>query len=488
MKFGLGFVTLGIVPRALGPEMYGNYGFLTVFFGRTTKFLKLGVTSAYYTKLSARPDETKLIGFYFYYILILLTVLFLITFVPVNFNFVNYLLPGQDKYLIFYAALFAGLQFIFNSIQTTQDSLGNTVLFEKIILVQSVTITSSIIILYNYEILTIKSLLINHCIISILCTFIGIYSFKIIRLNFFENLYLKKIEFIKYVKEFFSYSHPLIVHGFIVFFTAISDRWLLQTYHGSYEQGYFTLAFKIAGVLFLFSSAISTLLARDFSNVFNKKGKDELKKLFSNYFGPIYFIASYFSIFVSSNSEVVTSFIGGDSYSNSSLCISIFALYPIHQICGQITGSIFLAINRTNIIRNVGIFGGILGLTSSFIIIPSYALNLGSQALCIKLIIVQFILVNINLFIICKYFEIRFFKILISQLFILTILYLLILLLKYILNYFHADGLLNLIILGFLFTFISFVLLSIFPKLFLLGSDTHFLKRLFKPVHSLLKA
>ena len=91
--------------------MYGNYGFLTTFYSRTTKFLKFGFTSAYSTKLAARPEET-LIGFYFYYILIFVVLLFLITFLPVRLKLVDFLLPDQEINLIYYAALLAGLQFI----------------------------------------------------------------------------------------------------------------------------------------------------------------------------------------------------------------------------------------------------------------------------------------------------------------------------------------------------------------------------------------
>jgi len=66
VKFALGFVTLGIVPRVLGPEAYGNYGFLTNFFNRTMKFLSFGVPTAYYIKISKRQNEKKLIGPYLY--------------------------------------------------------------------------------------------------------------------------------------------------------------------------------------------------------------------------------------------------------------------------------------------------------------------------------------------------------------------------------------------------------------------------------------
>ena len=54
VKFVVSLVTLGMVPRALGPEGYGDFGFLTNFFQSTMKFLKTGGPTPYYTKLSNR--------------------------------------------------------------------------------------------------------------------------------------------------------------------------------------------------------------------------------------------------------------------------------------------------------------------------------------------------------------------------------------------------------------------------------------------------
>lgn len=460
----MGFVTIGIIPRVLGPEMYGNYGFLTTFYTRTTKFLKLGFSSAYSTKLSSRPEETKLIGFYFYYILVFIFLLFLITFLPVRLELVDILLPGQEINWIYYASILAGLQFIFNSIQTTQDSLGNTVLFEKIIILQSVTVTLSILLLYNFEMLTIKTLLINHCIVSILCIFIGIYSFNIIRLNILENLYLKKNIFIKYSKEFLLFSHPLIIHGLVALIVTVGDRWLLQFYHGSEEQGHFTLAFKLAGVLLLFSTAISTVLSRDMAYTYNKKGNEDLKTLIVRYLPLIYFLTSFFSVFVSCHAETFTSLIGGDSFVESTSCVSILVLYPINQICGQLCVSVFLAIQDTKKIRDIGIIMGITGFILSLCTVSNFGLNLGAIGISLKMILVQFILYNIYIFIICKIFNIKKSLFIINQLTVLSTLFIFCFFLKILTKLIITDDLVCTFISGLLFTILSISMFILSPK------------------------
>ena len=66
---GAGMIAAMVIPRGLGPAAYGNFSFLTNFFQQLIGFLGLGTPNAFYTKLSQRPDEHKLISFYLYILL-----------------------------------------------------------------------------------------------------------------------------------------------------------------------------------------------------------------------------------------------------------------------------------------------------------------------------------------------------------------------------------------------------------------------------------
>ena len=60
LKFIFNIVTLGIIPRELGPESYGDFGYLTHFFNKTMKFLKFGVpTLVNTTPKQWIPDKLK---------------------------------------------------------------------------------------------------------------------------------------------------------------------------------------------------------------------------------------------------------------------------------------------------------------------------------------------------------------------------------------------------------------------------------------------
>ena len=69
----------------------------------------------------------------------------------------------------------------------------------------------------------------------------------------------------KYFDELYNYSHPIFVKGIVVFIVGISERWLLQFFGGSEEQGIFSFAFAISSILVLFTTSVSPIFTSDFS-------------------------------------------------------------------------------------------------------------------------------------------------------------------------------------------------------------------------------
>lgn len=424
VTFSLGFVTLGMVPRALGPEAYGNFSFLTNFFNSTTKFLRFGIPAAYLTKLSKRTSEKKLIGFYIYYILALVLFVFTGTIGAITLGFQEIIWPDQKSVFIFAAALLALIQFISNFLRSTNDSFGFTVSYERIFIVQSILSTVLIVLLYILKIITLSTLFLMHYCVTFFIIFAGWKVLSNNKISLSKQLSLTKTEITSYIKEFYHFSHPLFFNGLVVYFVAIGDRWLLQHFYGSAEQGYYTFALKISSIVFLFTSAMSTLLIREMSLSYKDKNKGELKRLFKRNIPLFYFISAYFAVFISLNAGTVCSIIGGDEYINASSIISVIVFYPVHQTYGQLGGSVFLATERTKIIRNVGMITGLLGFILSFFIITSYGFGLGAIGLASKMVLVQIVAVNIYLWINTKFLEESFKDFFINQILVLFLLFL----------------------------------------------------------------
>ena len=135
-------------------------------------------------------------------------------------------------------------------------------MFEKIVLLQSFIITLSIIVLYSYELLTIESLFKMHCFLCVFCILAGILSLMIVNLKLLDLLVFEKV-FVRYVKEFFSFSHPLLSMVFLFF--SYKRSMVTSKIHGSLDQGYFTLALKLPAFCFYLVLRLSMFFQEIFS-------------------------------------------------------------------------------------------------------------------------------------------------------------------------------------------------------------------------------
>ena len=82
--------------------------------------------------------------------------------------------------------------------------------------------------------------------------------------SFISYWKLTKSQLTKYLNEFYDYSRPLFSYAIIGLFVGLFDRWFLQKYGGSIQQGFFSLALQVGALCFLFTGSMSSLITREF--------------------------------------------------------------------------------------------------------------------------------------------------------------------------------------------------------------------------------
>jgi O-antigen/teichoic acid export membrane protein len=225
------------------------------------------------------------------------------------------------------------------------------------------------------------------------------------------KLSLNKIK--GYTKEFYSYSHPLFVYALVGLIVGILDRWMLQKFAGSVEQGFYGLSYQIGAVCFLFTSAMTPLITREFAIAFGEKDLREMARLFRRYSPMLYAIAAYFACFIAVQADKVTFIMGGEKFQHAALAVMIMAFYPIHQTYGQLSGSVFYATGQTALYRNIGVAFMLIGLPVTYLLIaPGHmlGLNAGATGLAIKMVVLQFIGVNVQLWFNTRLLKLRFWR------------------------------------------------------------------------------
>jgi len=456
----IGAILIAIVPKALGPIAYGQFIYLQDFFMKIIGFLDMGSSIAFFTKLSAKQTRKELISFYFIYSFIVLALLLFVIFMIKYFDYTSYLLPNIPKEYIFMGLFFGFFTWFTQIFIKISDAYALTVSVELIKIGHKI-ISLLLLLFFIYRLdFNLEKYFYFHYIALI--AFLSILIWLFIQKEILTNLKFKILNFKLITKEFIDYCHPLLVYSIMGIVVGLFDIWLLQKIAGSEQTGFYGLAYSLAAMCFIFTGAMTPIITREFSKSYGEKDIENMRKLFYRYIPMLYSIATYFSVFIAIQSEIVLDIFTDDKFKDAYLVLMIMAFYPIHQTYGQLSGSIFYATGRTKLMRNISLFTQPLGMIISFILI--YLLDLGAMGLAWKMIIIQFIGVNIQLYFNAKFLNLNIKYFISHQLYSLIFFVVLASVSTYLISL--DSSILNFLLSGFIYTILAIIFAFIFPQVF----------------------
>lgn len=417
-----GAIVLGMVPQALGPASFGRYEFLANFFQQVKGFLDTGTSTCFYKTLSQRQGDIGLVTFYRKFLLgasvLMIGGALLLAGTPIG----NWLWAGEGALLVCLAACYASVTWWLDTTRKTVDAWHLTV-WGEILYAASRILAALVLVatiwgwglrLEGYFIYQIAMVLLAVAVLTILLNK---------RRPSIENV-MPPQPARAYLREFWHYSHPLIAYALVGMLVIIAERWILQTQAGAIEQGFYGLASQVAMMCFLFTSAMTQLLTREFAVAWDQQDMERMRSMFRRIIPMLYAVAAYFSVFIACYAEDVVWLLGGQAWKEGVLAMSIMVLYPMHQTYGQLSGSVYYATGQTRLYRNIGITGMVAGLpVMLWLVLPveSGGLGLGAAGLVLKMVALQFILVNVGLWFNTRLLSLSFWKLLAHQLIVPTI-------------------------------------------------------------------
>jgi O-antigen/teichoic acid export membrane protein len=404
----MNLVVQAIIPRGLGPRAYGDFNFLTNFFSQITGFLDSGTSVAFYTKLSRRPDDAGLVRFYLCFMGIASVAVLLLVLGVTPTPLAAMLWPDQKSIYIYLAALLAVLLWASQALNQMTDAYGLTVPSEVARLVQKAFALLLILALFAAGHLHLTNFFFYNYAILLFLIIAFVWVLRRWRHDPGKEAPHAPVQGKGYARELYEYSHPLVIYAAAGLIANILDRWLLQYFGGSIEQGFFGLSFQIGALCIAFTTAMTPLLLREFSIAHENQDLARMSRLFQRSAFLLYSVAAYFSCFVALQSDKVIYIMGGDKYRDAARAVAIMALYPMHQTYGQLTSSVMYAAGQTRLYRNVGTIFLLAGMpVTYFLIAPSslFGFDAGATGLALKMVLVQFVTVNTLLL-----FNVRFLK------------------------------------------------------------------------------
>lgn len=469
---GISLVTQAIIPRGLGSRAYGDFSFLSNFFSKLMPFFSMSTSIGFYTKISQRQDEFALVSFYFQFTGLAFIVL--IFFVQASWftGAADIFWVDQKMGYVYMAAIFAMLTWLAQILTSIADACGLTVSTELAKIAQKFLGLALILALFFSKNFSLTNFFLYHYSILLFLVTLFIWIITKNKQSFFKKWKLTHEQIYGYVKELYQYSHPLFVYSLVGMVIGILDRWVLQKFGGSVQQGFFGLSYQVGAICFLFTSAMTSLITREFSIVHAMNNRTEMAALFRRYIPLLYSIAAFFGCFASVQAAKITYIFGGQQFAGAAVPMMIMAFYPIHQTYGQLSGSVFYATGQTKLYRNIGLLFMFAGLpVLYFMLAPSekMGLNAGAAGLALKFVLLQFVGVNVQLYFNAKYLNFKFSRYFFHQIICVVFLVGLALICKFFFDAFvgiQGNIFLSFFLSGLLYSVLVLTMMWIFPMVF----------------------
>lgn len=463
----ISLVAQSLIARGLGPVSYGDFNFLTNFFNQAVGLFDSGTSLGFYTKLSQRQREETLVKFYWSFTFIVAVLLAVVLALIYLFKQGDIVFPNQQLRYVELAFVWGLLTWSSQIVSKMVDAYGLTTGGEIIRAVQKFFSLILVLGLFYTKLLNLTNFFYyNYIIIIALC--LGWYFvLKKNGIPLFPRVKLHRAQVKEYVREFYEYSGPLVTYSLVGMVVGILDLWLLQRFAGSVQQGFYALSFKVSAICLLFTSAMTPLLTREFSVAFGSKNLGEMRKLFGRYIPLLYTVAAVLSVFLAVHANEVTLLFGGSAFQKASLPMTLMVLYPIHQTYGQLSGSVFYASGQTRLYRNIGITTMLGGLFFSFVLLAPnsmYGLDMGALGLAIKMLLIQFIGVNIQLFFNARFLSLSFKRYFLHQVATVALLGAIAFASRAVFDFIPLQLVFSFLLSGILYVILTAVMLFIFPQ------------------------
>ncbi|MBI1862290.1 MAG: lipopolysaccharide biosynthesis protein [Deltaproteobacteria bacterium] len=395
-------VTQLVVPRVLGPGQYGNFSFVTNFFGQVGSLLDAGSSTALCTKIAQRSKESGLVRFYSYIASFLLLAQGLFILVVGLTPWSGWVWPEQNLSIVVMGFGWAFLTWLTTTVINMADALGLTVSSEKARVWNKLIGLGGLLVLAQFHLLSLAGYFGLTYVI-----FLGLLAqlFVIIRRSGLLGDQIREpissSQRRAYWGEFFRFSRPLFVFMVVSSLANVFERNLLQQFGGSIEQGYFGFAMQLSNLSLLFTQAMVPLIHREFSMGSAEGDRAKLVRLYRTYVPPLYALSAAFCGFVAIYSREVCLLMGGAKYGGGASCLFFMGLFPICATFGQLSSALFYASNRTDIFQRMALFSLIVGVPMAyFLLAPGDrgGLGLGAEGLAIKMLSFQTILMVFQLY------------------------------------------------------------------------------------------
>lgn len=367
MATGLNFlmsIVIGIlVPRAIGPESYGDYSYIISTYAFLFQFLMFTSSTAYIYFLSHGKHKVEDVNtFYMIFLAIISTLVLIIGLASANSEFgTKYLWNNLDNQYLLYLGLVFG---IFISLQQRliefSDSTAQTVKSEKLKLISKFIMVITVVAFIYLDSLDIYWFFILSILNVVLffTLFFKHISFKV------SSIDINKLKYI--FDDFYIYLKPLIIFTLIAAIYSYLGKYVLQSSSGSVEQGYYNFAYQLALIPVTFISSIMAIYMSEMTKRFQADDIAGVKEIFVNNIFKIYAIHAFIAFFMFVNAKDIILLTVGEQFLGATGALQALSIFSLLHTFGMLSGNLFLSSGRNkqySVINSITMVLGIMYLS-----------------------------------------------------------------------------------------------------------------------------
>lgn len=339
-------IVLGIfIPRAIGPEGYGEYNYILSTGNFLLQFFIMSVNTAYiYMHTRNKYDERDLNTLYLVYISIVFLMLIFVVYLTISTEYLyNTFWNSISKYqYIILGFLLSSFIFLQQRLSEYSDMIGEAKFSEKmknmtkliLVLVVLILILSKNISIYSLLIVTILS----H-IIYLICITINVkIPIAVIDRN-------KSKIYVGICNEIYLYVKPLIIFSIIGALYLYIGRYSLQYTSSLHEFGIYMAALNLANIPIQFISAMIAIYMKKLI-VSHNSDDGYINRFYKEDIIRIYVIHAVFSYYILFNASSIIELLLGVDYEGAVDVIRILSIFSLIHTYGILGGNVYLSTNR----------------------------------------------------------------------------------------------------------------------------------------------
>lgn len=398
-RLGLGVCSGLLIARGLGASGYGDYQFLLASTASLAQFIDLGTSQAFYTFMSRQQRQRRFLLIYGGWLALQFVLIVGVVGLLLPARTVNALWVNHDRGVILLAMV---ATFLMNELWEAVGQLGEarrrTVVVQGAVMLQAALHLAVVAAAAYTRRLTVPLVLVLIAVEY--GTLIAILGPRFVR----ENLSAAddgEGSFGGIVREFYHYCRPLFVYAVCSFALVFADRWLLQRFGGSRQQGYFAVGQQFSTISLLATNAVLQVFWKEIAAATAAGDHARAAALYRSTSRALYVAAAWMTCLVIPYGREILALTVGPDFGAAAVPFAIMLLYPLHQSMGRIGGSFLHATGATALYSRVGVGAMALSLPIAYLLLaPRHALvpglALGAIGLALKMVLTNIISVNLQ--------------------------------------------------------------------------------------------